>query len=227
MSRLDGADRAVGRRPRDDGNATRENIIEIAGALFAKQGYLATSSKEITERAGTNIAAVNYHFGSREKLYVAVLAEVDRRLIGLDVLADLQASPLTAVEKLSRVIETIIDGMSDRTGWPITLWAREILSPSPLFAVMLRDGVIPKFDILAGIISDITGITDDSAAIVECIVASLAPCILLATVDRTIETPVRELYELSPKRLARDLSVFAVAGLRAVAAADRPPEDDR
>jgi AcrR family transcriptional regulator len=210
------------RRPREDGNATRQKIIEVAGTLFAEKGYAETSSKEITERAGTNIAAVNYHFGSREKLYIAVLDEVDRRLIGLDILADLEASSLSPVDKLARIIDTIIGGISDRAGWPVTLWARELLSPSPLFAVMLRDGVVPKFDILAGIVSEITGITDDRTAILQCILNTLAPCILLATVNRDIDTPIRELYQVSPQHLSENITVFALAGLHAFADAYRP-----
>ena len=217
MSRSADTPGSSARRPREDGNATRQKIIEVAGTLFAEKGYAETSSKEITERAGTNIAAVNYHFGSREKLYIAVLDEVDRRLIGLDVLADLEASSLSAVDKLARIIDTIIGGISDRAGWPVTLWARELLSPSPLFAVMLRDGVVPKFDILAGIVSEITGITDDRPAILQCILNTLAPCILLATVNRDIDTPIRELYQVSPQHLSENITVFALAGLHAFA----------
>jgi TetR/AcrR family transcriptional regulator, regulator of cefoperazone and chloramphenicol sensitivity len=227
VAQPDRTDHGGARRPREDGNATRRKIIEVAGALFAEQGYIATSSKEITERAGTNVAAINYHFDGREKLYIAVLEEVDRRLIGLDILADVQASSLTPVEKLGRVIATIVGGISDRSGWPVTLWAREIVSPSPLFAVMLRKGVVPKFDILATIVSEITGITGDSTAVLECIVACLAPCILLASVDRKAATPIRALYGIPRQQLADDLTVFAVAGLNAFSAAYRGPEPTR
>jgi TetR/AcrR family transcriptional regulator, regulator of cefoperazone and chloramphenicol sensitivity len=208
------------RRSRDDGQATRQKIIEVAGVLFAEQGYVETSSKQITERAGTNAAAVNYHFGGREQLYVAVIDEVDRRLIGVDVLADPQTSSLSAVDKLARIIETIIGAVSDQTGWPVTLWAREILSPSPLFASMLRDGVAPKLDILTGVVSDITGIADDRTALLQCIVNSLARCILLVSVNRD-STPIRELYQLPAHQLSQNITVFAVAGLRAFAGAYR------
>jgi TetR/AcrR family transcriptional regulator, regulator of cefoperazone and chloramphenicol sensitivity len=209
------------RGTRRDGDATRQNIIEAAGALFAERGYAETASKEITERAGTNVAAVNYHFGSREKLYITVLEEVDRRLIGAGVLTDLDESSLTAPDKLARIIETIIGGITDGTGWPVTLWAREILSPSPLRKVMMRNGVMPGFNILAGIVSEITGITKDRAAILQCIIYSLAPCILLASATRAPDAPIRELYQLSPQRLSQNITAFALAGLNAFADAYR------
>ncbi|MEA1902476.1 MAG: TetR/AcrR family transcriptional regulator [Actinomycetota bacterium] len=55
---------------------TREQVIEAAEVLFARNGYSATSLREITETARVNIAAVNYHFGSKEKLLIEILDRV-------------------------------------------------------------------------------------------------------------------------------------------------------
>lgn len=55
---------------------TRQQIIEAAELLFARNGYSATSLREITETAGVNIAAVNYHFGSKENLLVEILDRI-------------------------------------------------------------------------------------------------------------------------------------------------------
>lgn len=53
-------------------DGTRERILDTAECLFAEQGYGA-SLREITSSAGVNLAAVNYHFGSKEELLVAVV----------------------------------------------------------------------------------------------------------------------------------------------------------
>ncbi|PJK12007.1 TetR family transcriptional regulator [Lysobacteraceae bacterium NML95-0200] len=55
--------------------STKERILNAAEALFAEQGFSATSLREVTSRADVNIAAVNYHFGSKENL----INEVFRR----------------------------------------------------------------------------------------------------------------------------------------------------
>jgi AcrR family transcriptional regulator len=47
---------------------TRARILRAAEALFVEQGFAATSLRTITTRAGVNLAAVNYHFGSKEEL---------------------------------------------------------------------------------------------------------------------------------------------------------------
>ena len=55
---------------------TRERIIRAAEVLFARNGYSATSLRQITDTAGVNIAAVNYHFGTKENLLTEILDRV-------------------------------------------------------------------------------------------------------------------------------------------------------
>ena len=52
---------------------TKERILDAAEALFMQHGFEATSLRAITAAAGVNLAAVNYHFGSKEELFQAVL----------------------------------------------------------------------------------------------------------------------------------------------------------
>ncbi|PJF45437.1 MAG: TetR/AcrR family transcriptional regulator, partial [Candidatus Thermofonsia Clade 3 bacterium] len=57
--------------------ATRERILDAAERLFAERGFAGTSLRDITSEARVNLAAVNYHFGSKDELF---LATVVRRL---------------------------------------------------------------------------------------------------------------------------------------------------
>lgn len=52
---------------------TKDQILDAAEHLFAEQGFAATSLRQLTARAGVNLAAVNYHFGSKDDLAKAVL----------------------------------------------------------------------------------------------------------------------------------------------------------
>jgi AcrR family transcriptional regulator len=52
---------------------TKSRIIDAAEQLFMEHGFEATSLRSLTAAAGVNLAAVNYHFGSKEELFQAVL----------------------------------------------------------------------------------------------------------------------------------------------------------
>lgn len=62
---------------------TKGRILDVAEQLFGSDGFHATSLRAITSRAGVNLAAVSYHFGSKEALLEAVF---ERRLIPLNAL---------------------------------------------------------------------------------------------------------------------------------------------
>jgi len=62
-----GIERAI--KPPTD---TKDRILDVAEEIFAEKGYSATSMRTITSRANVNLAAVNYHFGSKAQLYQSV-----------------------------------------------------------------------------------------------------------------------------------------------------------
>ncbi|MBV8229807.1 MAG: TetR family transcriptional regulator, partial [Planctomycetaceae bacterium] len=52
------------------GETTKARLLEAAGEEFAAKGYEKASIRKICDRVNANCAAVNYHFGSKEQLYV-------------------------------------------------------------------------------------------------------------------------------------------------------------
>ncbi|CCJ48833.1 TetR/AcrR family transcriptional regulator [Bordetella parapertussis] len=87
--------------------STREIILETAEQLFAQQGHDGTSMRQITSAAGVNLAAVNYHFGSKEALVQAVLKrrleEVNRERLRL--LNELEAAAGGTPLKPSQIVD--------------------------------------------------------------------------------------------------------------------------
>jgi AcrR family transcriptional regulator len=69
-------------RPRD-GNPeeTRRQILAAAGEAFSEAGYVGATTRAVASRAGVNVATLHYHFGSKEGLYRAVLAEASRHAL--------------------------------------------------------------------------------------------------------------------------------------------------
>ena len=60
---------------------TRRQLLEAAGAVFAEVGFRDATVREICKRAGANVAAVNYHFGDKETLYLEVLRYTHARAL--------------------------------------------------------------------------------------------------------------------------------------------------
>lgn len=86
---------------------TKESILRASEKLFAQQGFKQTSLRSITTEAGVNLAAVNYHFGSKDALIEALLAHRLRpmnqeRLLRLDQLEQQYGAEAISVEELVR-----------------------------------------------------------------------------------------------------------------------------
>ena len=88
--------------------STKDRILDAAEELFASQGYDATSLRGLTQAAEVNLAAVNYHFGSKRKLFQAVferrVGPINReRLALLEAREDRGPEP-PSVEELLQIL---------------------------------------------------------------------------------------------------------------------------
>ncbi len=87
---------------------TRTRILDAAERLFGEHGVKATSLRSITSEAEVNLAAINYHFGSKEGLVHEVLNRLvgpvnEERLRRLDVLLDANPKP-----ELEEILEAFV-----------------------------------------------------------------------------------------------------------------------
>ena len=201
------------RRRRQDGDVTRAEIIEIAGRLFAVGGYFGTTSKAICEQAGVNLAAINYHFESRDGLYLAVLREVHQRFISLAFLQQISGSGLPPGDKLRRFLQELIRYIIEGESWPMQVWAREVVAPTPLLDNVMRELTQPKFEALSSIISEITAIPRTDPRLPRLVLSVIAPCIIMLITERHKASPIKPLFASSPSALADGLWRFAMAGL--------------
>lgn len=205
----------IGREARGDGNETKALLIETAGKLIAQKGYEKTTSKEICEVAKVNVAAINYHFGGRDKLYIAVLERVHEYLLNARELEELEVSTKTPEEKVSYFLDVLTDMVIQRNNWPIRVWIREITSPSGFTKKIVSEKAVPKMELMLSILREYTGLPAESPLLSSCFISVIAPFVWFLLVERS---ELKELREIVPINFAnsnvpRNFKKFVLAGL--------------
>jgi AcrR family transcriptional regulator len=126
--------------------ATREKIIKAAARAFADSGYEGASIRAIVAAADVNQAAINYHFGSKEGLYRAVLQTALHALMQDDG-AQPNLSRLSREAALRRFVRQqlrpIISG--DDLAAYVRIFSWETLRPSPVFRKFMAREAAPVF----------------------------------------------------------------------------------
>jgi AcrR family transcriptional regulator len=128
--------------------ATRDRILDVSERLFAEFGFNGTSLRAITEAAGVNLAAVNYHFGDKETLYATVIR---RRVLPVNThrLAALDAAEQLAHDHpvpLRQVLEILVRPVFELSCDPalggvhiVRLIGRTLSEPLPFTARLLQE----------------------------------------------------------------------------------------
>src|ERR1700743_2080641 len=108
---------------------TRERIVRAAGEGFGRQGFRGTTIRQITARAGVNVAAVNYYFRDKAELYLRVLREA-KSCTGRISLHD---RPGTPEERLEAFIQRFVGHLlhPERPAWHGRVLALEMSNPTP------------------------------------------------------------------------------------------------
>jgi AcrR family transcriptional regulator len=199
--------------------STKDRILGAAEELFAQHGFAGTSLRQVTSRADVNIAAVNYHFGSKENL----VNEVFRRR--MDDMTDLRLSQLkTALEKHPGELQPVLAAFVE----PALAMSQDRHGGGAFVRVVAR-AYAEKNDGLRKFLSDHYGhvLREFGKAIATCVpglskeelywrLDFLAGALTYAMADfGLIKRPVDVTEAAHRERAARELIRFAEAGIRA------------
>ncbi len=132
---------------------TKTRLLEAAGEEFAERGYESATIRSIIERAKANIAAVNYHFGDKERLYIQAVIEAHR--CGIDMAEDLEDSSISPSNQLRIFVRHFLSrilAIGHQDTWHHKLMLREMIRPSPASETLVREVIRPKFERLKAIL---------------------------------------------------------------------------
>lgn len=133
------------------GEDARTRLLHSGLRLFAQQGYSKTSTRELAEDAGVNVASISYYFGDKAGLYRAVFFEPlgaprgggrgDWLMLSL---------PQALAELFAELLEPLRQGDSARLC--MKLHFREMLEPTGLWEQQLAQGFKPMHDALLAVL---------------------------------------------------------------------------
>jgi AcrR family transcriptional regulator len=111
----------------------RDRLLDAAEALFCEKGFEGVSVRELTATAGCNLAAVNYYFGGKDKLYAEMFRRQFEMMIqrNLEIIERVMSQPDVSLEVLLRaVMEPVIRRVieNETGGKVMRLLVREILN---------------------------------------------------------------------------------------------------
>jgi len=199
---------------------TKELLLESACQIFAEKGFREATVAEICEAAGANIAAVNYHFGDKEKLYDAVWH--------CAFLLSTQTYPLEANLPENPSIEDYLHGYAsailhrifseDKNGLFAKLLHREMASPTLALGKIAKDYLVPQSQHITRVVEKVLGTDGDEALLALCRHSIIGQCAFY-----NFSRPLRQqmigretMTEQEIDRTARHIARFSLGGLNAI-----------
>lgn len=201
--------------------ATRQALLEAAADVFADVGFQNATIRDICQKAGANVAAVNYHFGDKSALYAEVLrvqGQLARQLFPIERELHPDAA---AEERLKGFIRTFLnrvlsEELANRHG---RMMAREMVEPTPALDPLVREVIQPQWNQLLEILQDLLpdGTPDETLRLVGC---SVVGQVLFYAHCRPVlgRLEPREGFDfIEPDRLTEHITRFSLGAIRSVA----------
>lgn len=134
----------------------RERILRAAGRQFAEHGYEAATVRDICAAAGVNVAAVNYYFGDKRRLYVESVKHAHEQRIRQLPLPEWDVD-VPPARRLHDFVGNLLERMLGlgQPPWQVRLMMREVLQPTEACRELVEDYMRPHFAVLVAILEEL------------------------------------------------------------------------
>ncbi|NKF22542.1 CerR family C-terminal domain-containing protein [Solimonas marina] len=197
-------------------DGTRRALIDAATAVFVEQGYAGARVRDIAARAQANVAAINYHFGGKQRLYLAVLREQAGARIErfpLPVASDADVDEQTLRDAIAMVLSRFLAG-DERAAVP-KLLMRELLAPTSALEMLVSEIALPQFRHLATIVAALLGPAADPETVLRCTLSIVSQCMFYLFARPLVEQLAPHSYaDGAERQLAEHIARFSLAALR-------------
>jgi len=199
---------------------TRQRLLEAAGEVFAERGFRMATVRDICRRAKANLAAVNYHFGDKERLYAAVLqytfhcAEHYPLDLGLGGEASVEERLRAFIR--SHLFSLLAEG---RPAWHRKLMAREMAEPTRALDTVVDQMIRPEAELLMAIVRDVLGPDANPQRVWQCASSIIGQCLFYHHARPVIMRldPAQTFTPEAIEQLVDHITHFSLAALKQLA----------
>lgn len=165
-------------RVRQDGVETRRQVLDAACTVFAENGFRDGTIAEICRRAGANIASVNYHFRSKENLYIEAWTASAREALARYPMNGGVPDSAPAEDRLRGHVASLLHRMLDRgaLGRFHLLHMREIAQPTGLVDNIWHNLRKPLRAHMLGILRELLGPHAGETEVARCELSVIGQC---------------------------------------------------
>ena len=208
---------------RADGLETRRRLLDAAGALFAEKGFHDTKTADVCRAAEANVAAVNYHFRSKEELYAAAWRNEFERSVEAYPPDGRVAANAPAEDRLRGHILALVRRSMNPASRDLDIAHREMSNPTGLLAEVMNRSLEPLRQMHLAIIREILGSRATEQDVQLCEMSIHAQCFAALMQERQRRLAPQKARPIGPPRLdidgdalAEHITRFSLAGLREV-----------
>jgi AcrR family transcriptional regulator len=204
----------------ESADAIRQKIMDAAGEIFAEQGFQAATVRDICARAGVNVAAINYYFGDKEKLYVDVLRS-STCVAHAEIRRALDEPGRSPEEALRDVIAGICRRMlpKERPSWAFRLMAHEMSRPTPALDIVVNEVIAPSYQRLRDTVGEMLGLPSEHETTRLCTHSIMSQVIHYVTGRPVISRlwPEMEMTAEQVEKIANHIATFSISSIKEMA----------
>jgi TetR/AcrR family transcriptional regulator, regulator of cefoperazone and chloramphenicol sensitivity len=163
--------------PREDALRTQQRLLEVARDAFAEMGYRQATVSEICERAKSNVAAVNYHFGDKETLYVKTWRHAFHESLKAHPPDDGVSAHAPPEERLAGRVRALLRRLMSTQNKAFLIVLRELASPTGLLDEVTRKDLLPLREKMEGVIRELLGPHASRTQVQCCTTGIVSQCI--------------------------------------------------
>jgi AcrR family transcriptional regulator len=193
---------------------TRTRLLDAAREAFSQHGFQGTTVRDICRRAEANVAAVNYHFGSKDGLLAETLNFASLKALQL---ANIKADGDPEV-RLRLFIRDFLLMLLDETNGSLScrIMARELADPTPALDKIVREAIAPLHEFLYKLLREIAGEKTEEAELRRCMHSILGQCLYYRHSHPVLQRlhPRLRYGRKEIEALAGHIADFSLAGIR-------------